>query len=234
MRTTEVRQLLPDAWGFICPVHTPDGSPCGLLNHLTMNCRVTDVPDAKKVANIPYVLARFGMWSLGDVINKAKSVSYVILLDGKVVGYVWQKFAERMVRQLRWLKIEGKEVPDTLEIVFIPMESYTTQIPGIYLFTGPARMMRPVWNLSTKSVEYVGTFEQVYLDICVAPEEFYKGEEKIKRNCGSRRRLRHLAYLTFCSVRICRRDHPPGALQTDVPVQLGSADPDAGLQPIPA
>jgi DNA-directed RNA polymerase I subunit RPA2 len=175
MRTTEVRQLLPDAWGFICPVHTPDGSPCGLLNHLTMNCRVTDVPDAKKVANIPYVLARFGMWSLGDVINKAKSVSYVILLDGKVVGYVWQKFAERMVRQLRWLKIEGKEVPDTLEIVFIPMESYTTQIPGIYLFTGPARMMRPVWNLSTKSVEYVGTFEQVYLDICVAPEEFYKG-----------------------------------------------------------
>jgi len=25
MRTTEARQLLPDAWGYICPVHTPDG-----------------------------------------------------------------------------------------------------------------------------------------------------------------------------------------------------------------
>ena len=36
MRTTEVRALLPDAWGFVCPVHTPDGSPCGLLNHLSM------------------------------------------------------------------------------------------------------------------------------------------------------------------------------------------------------
>ena len=35
MRTTEVRALLPDAWGFVCPVHTPDGSPCGLLNHLS-------------------------------------------------------------------------------------------------------------------------------------------------------------------------------------------------------
>ena len=23
MRTTEVRALLPDAWGFVCPVHTP-------------------------------------------------------------------------------------------------------------------------------------------------------------------------------------------------------------------
>lgn len=40
MRTTEARQLLPDAWGFICPVHTPDGAPCGLLNHLTKCCQV--------------------------------------------------------------------------------------------------------------------------------------------------------------------------------------------------
>lgn len=40
MRTTEARQLLPDAWGFVCPVHTPDGAPCGLLNHLTMTAQV--------------------------------------------------------------------------------------------------------------------------------------------------------------------------------------------------
>ena len=26
--------------GFLCPVHTPDGSPCGLLNHLAAACRV--------------------------------------------------------------------------------------------------------------------------------------------------------------------------------------------------
>ena len=42
MRTTEARQLLPDAWGFVCPVHTPDGAPCGLLNHLTMTAQVMD------------------------------------------------------------------------------------------------------------------------------------------------------------------------------------------------
>ncbi|CAN0530166.1 unnamed protein product, partial [Ectocarpus sp. 8 AP-2014] len=34
MKTTAVRKLLPESWGFLCPVHTPDGSPCGLLNHL--------------------------------------------------------------------------------------------------------------------------------------------------------------------------------------------------------
>lgn len=40
MRTTSVRKLLPEAWGFLCPVHTPDGAPCGLLNHLAAPCKV--------------------------------------------------------------------------------------------------------------------------------------------------------------------------------------------------
>ena len=39
LRTTTVRKLLPESWGFLCPVHTPDGSPCGLLNHFTAACR---------------------------------------------------------------------------------------------------------------------------------------------------------------------------------------------------
>ena len=38
MKTTTVRKLLPEAWGYICPVHTPDGAPCGLLNHITLSC----------------------------------------------------------------------------------------------------------------------------------------------------------------------------------------------------
>ena len=58
MRTTEVRALLPDAWGFVCPVHTPDGSPCGLLNHLAMPVElVTHAQDASK---IPQVLVNLG------------------------------------------------------------------------------------------------------------------------------------------------------------------------------
>lgn len=40
MKTTAVRKLLPESWGFLCPVHTPDGSPCGLLNHLATACKV--------------------------------------------------------------------------------------------------------------------------------------------------------------------------------------------------
>ena len=37
MKTTAVRKLLPESWGFMCPVHTPDGSPCGLLQVLEYN-----------------------------------------------------------------------------------------------------------------------------------------------------------------------------------------------------
>lgn len=37
-QSTAVRKLLPEAWGFLCPVHTPDGTPCGLLNHLSASC----------------------------------------------------------------------------------------------------------------------------------------------------------------------------------------------------
>ncbi len=46
LRTTTVRKLLPESWGFLCPVHTPDGSPCGLLNHMTSACRVVAAPAA--------------------------------------------------------------------------------------------------------------------------------------------------------------------------------------------
>ena len=44
MKTTTVRKLLPESWGFLCPVHTPDGGPCGLLNHLAAPSSVTAVP----------------------------------------------------------------------------------------------------------------------------------------------------------------------------------------------
>lgn len=87
MRTTEARQLLPDAWGFICPVHTPDGSPCGLLNHLTMDCVVTDVADEVKVNNIPVLLDELGMISLRYVDSLDLKNSYVVQLDGRIIGW---------------------------------------------------------------------------------------------------------------------------------------------------
>lgn len=61
------------------------------------------------------------------------------------------------------------QVPDTLEIAFV--KEGGKQFPGLFLFTGPARMVRPVYNLAAKQVELVGTFEQVYMDICITQKE---------------------------------------------------------------
>lgn len=105
MRTTEPRQLLPDAWGFICPVHTPDGAPCGLLNHLTMNCTVTDVADPEKVENIPKILVELSMVPvqnmLCDMLNLKEH--YVTMLDGKIIGYIHKSEGHKLVDQVKLL-----------------------------------------------------------------------------------------------------------------------------------
>ncbi len=179
MRTTEVRALLPDAWGFVCPVHTPDGSPCGLLNHLAFPVEV--VTHAQDNSAIPGVLVGLGMHPLSDVPEKILRSSYPVVLDGKVVGYAAKKTAPVLVDKLRVLKIreDDDRVPKVTEIVLVPdrggPKGVSGQYPGLFLFTGPARMVRPVVNLALNAIELIGSFEQVYLDISVAEEEAYAG-----------------------------------------------------------
>lgn len=162
MRSTEPRQLLPDAWGFICPVHTPDGAPCGLLNHLTLNCKITEAPDPEKVEKIPSVLIELGLVPIQSAMTEVIDLKeyYVTQLDGRILGYVKKLNARRMVDKLRVLKIKG-EVPETLEIVLVPFKKVPLQFAGIFLFTRQSRMMRPVINLAVNKVELIGTFEQV-------------------------------------------------------------------------
>lgn len=173
MKTTDARQLLPDAWGFICPVHTPDGAPCGLLNHLTTNCIITKHCDTKLKSNVSTMLLDLGMMPLS--ITDDWEESFTVMLDGKLIGLIKDNIIYRVTDQLRLLKIKGEQVPHTMEIVLVPKKNLPSQYPGLYLFTGPARMMRRVMNLSTKQVELIGTLEQVYLNICVSPEEAYTG-----------------------------------------------------------
>lgn len=172
MRTTEARQLLPDAWGFICPVHTPDGSPCGLLNHLTVDAKVSPSPDKKIVDKIPLVLSNLGMIPVNSSLADEIVDTFVVMLEGRIIGYVRHSEAGRIVDKLRLLKIAGEKIPEMTEIVLVPNRN-GGQYPGLYIFVGPARMMRPVTNLLTKKTEFIGTFEQIYLDICITEDESY-------------------------------------------------------------
>jgi len=69
MKTTTVRKLLPEAWGFVCPVHTPDGAPCGLLNHISLSCipLPNDQIDARRYSKkFKKLLHKFGMKPIGN------------------------------------------------------------------------------------------------------------------------------------------------------------------------
>lgn len=171
MRTTEARQLLPDAWGFICPVHTPDGTPCGLLNHLTVSCHISKSPEKQKVLNITKILSELGMIPLNGFVSLHKK-SYIVMLEGQIIGRLLDVEVKGVVEKLRLLKIEGEQIPSDIELVLVPRKE-GGQCHGLYIFVGAARMMRPVLNLIANKVEMIGTFEQVYLDICVNPKEAY-------------------------------------------------------------
>jgi len=76
MKTTTVRKLLPETWGFLCPVHTPDGSPCGLLTHLAAQCRPVVTPvDRSLVDQVQKALVKLGMIST-EAIQLLRAVAH--------------------------------------------------------------------------------------------------------------------------------------------------------------
>jgi DNA-directed RNA polymerase I subunit RPA2 len=166
LKTTTVRKLLPESWGFLCPVHTPDGSPCGLLNHLSHKCRIAT--QSSDVSDLPHLISQ-----LGTVPASAATLaeSMVIQLDGRILGFCTPKQAKVIADTIRYWKVEGTHsVPLDLEVGFIPA-SNGGQYPGIYMFSTPARMVRPVNYLPLEKTDLVGPFEQPYMSIaCTEPE----------------------------------------------------------------
>ena len=150
MKTTTVRKLLPENWGFLCPVHTPDGAPCGLLNHLAKECFPLTRPsfDADKHKNLEIVLTNLGMNPISKNINIIHPPNSLhVLLDGKLIGYVDSELIDGLISSLKYLKVNqipDNLVPEKLEIGYIP-RNYGTKspsYPGIYLYTTEARFLR--------------------------------------------------------------------------------------------
>lgn len=97
MKTTTVRKLLPESWGFMCPVHTPDGSPCGLLNHITLSCApmpTEEMDMVKEGPNFKKLLCSLGMNPIQSDFALIYPQTFLpVLLDGKLLGYVDRKIA---------------------------------------------------------------------------------------------------------------------------------------------
>ncbi len=107
---------------------------------------------------------------------------FPVLLDGRLVGWSPSvQAAEQLARELRIAKIDPScaEVPSTMEICFVAPTDTGSQFPGLYLFAGGSRLLRPVKSLirvgpddlDKAEIEMIGTFEQPYMDIAVTREE---------------------------------------------------------------
>jgi DNA-directed RNA polymerase I subunit RPA2 len=94
-----------------------------------------------------------------------------VQLDGRIIGWASPALAKRMAGALRVWKTERiNKVPMDLEIGYVP-PSNGGQYPGLYLFASRARMMRPVTYLANGRDDSIGSFEQVYMDVAIRPEE---------------------------------------------------------------
>ncbi|CAM9517529.1 unnamed protein product, partial [Scytosiphon promiscuus] len=188
MKTTAVRKLLPESWGFLCPVHTPDGSPCGLLNHLATAC--------SSPSSLESTLVRLGVAPAGTGAGDgAASLPYSflpVLLDGRVVGGGSEETLVRASAELRRLKVVaaaaggiaegrivggdgqggGAWVDPTLEVAWVPpMKGGAGPYPGLYLNSAGARMCRPVLHLKSGRTEWIGPMEQQFMEIaCLADD----------------------------------------------------------------
>lgn len=169
LKTTTVRKLLPESWGFLCPVHTPDGSPCGLLNHLAHKCQITT--SASDVSMIPNLLYKVGVSPTYSALSVAGPSVCCVQLDGRIIGWCTHEQGRIVADTLRFWKVEGeKGIPLDLEIGYVP-PSTNGQYPGLYLFAGHSRMVRPVKYLPLDKEDILGPFEQVYMNVAVVPEE---------------------------------------------------------------
>jgi DNA-directed RNA polymerase I subunit RPA2 len=171
LKTTTVRKLLPESWGFLCPVHTPDGSPCGLLNHFAHKCKLAT--GSVDVSAIPGLVAQLGVSSKSSA---SLDASVVVQLDGRVLGFCSPKQARVIGDTLRYWKVEGTHgVPLELEIGYVP-NSEGGQYPGVYMFSQSARMYRPVKYLPLGKLDYVGPFEQPFMSIACTDPEIVSGD----------------------------------------------------------
>ena len=111
-------------------------------------------------------------------------IEYVpIMVDGIVFGGIDESEAVEFVRQLRLLKImhndagyDGRKLDLTTEIAYLhPSKTGKGVYPGIFIFTQPSRMIRPVLNLETRRVEWLGPMEQVFMDIACTAEDIIQG-----------------------------------------------------------
>lgn len=185
MKTTAVRKLLPDQWGFLCPVHTPDGGPCGLLSHLALKAVAMSYPaplSGDGLVDLDDLLISLGVAPVGaggcsgDGRATSTHTHLPVLVDGRVIGGAGPSACKYIAAHLRKLKVaDPPVVPSTLEVALVPTGNPGAPYPGLYLFSVSARLIRPVIQRATGKTEMIGPLEQSFMDIACLDGDVREG-----------------------------------------------------------
>ncbi|CAA9988373.1 DNA-directed RNA polymerase I subunit RPA2, putative [Plasmodium knowlesi strain H] len=181
------RKLLGEAWGFICPVHTPDGSPCGLLNHLSQFSYVhNSASNESHKLNIKLYLKKIGVNVNLDDTSGIPTIyedqTIPILVDSVPITYISEQDFNRVVYKLKYAKNHNLY---NLKAYF-EINAYLNEpllMDSIIINTFPGRLIRPLFNLKMKCIEYISPAYQPYVAIAI-------NYEHIKKNNLARKMLR--------------------------------------------
>ncbi|CRG96398.1 DNA-directed RNA polymerase I subunit RPA2, putative [Plasmodium gallinaceum] len=172
------RKLLGESWGFICPVHTPDGSPCGLLNHLSQFCYIHNLASNEShKLNIKLYLKKIGINVNLDETSGIQVVfedeNIPIIVDSIPITYIGYKDFKRTVYKLKYAKNHNLyNLKSYFEINAYLNES--SMMDCILINTFPGRIIRPLFNLKMKSIEFISPSYQPYVSIAINYEDIKK------------------------------------------------------------
>ncbi|XP_021553035.2 DNA-directed RNA polymerase I subunit RPA2 isoform X2 [Neomonachus schauinslandi] len=71
--------------------------------------------------------------------------------------------------------LREKRIPPWMEVALIPMTGKPSLYPGLFLFTTPCRLVRPVQNLELGREELIGTMEQIFMNVAIFEDEVLAG-----------------------------------------------------------
>mmetsp|Transcript_27421 Transcript_27421/g.53486 ORF Transcript_27421/g.53486 Transcript_27421/m.53486 type:complete len:870 (-) Transcript_27421:1247-3856(-) len=183
LKNTSGRKLLPQSWGFLCPVHTPDGTLCGILNHIASSVMVS----LSNPLNCDFFKNYFSRYLPNQVLGGEKISSLLFIIDGKIIGFIPQIFFKSFIDKLRAEKVSfiGK-ISLGCEILSISRSYQKCYFSCCILLSQDARPLRPVKWLSLKKkkkfsiyprknekdflnfcseIEIIGTLEQSFLNV---------------------------------------------------------------------
>lgn len=155
LKISTIRKLRPESWGFLCPLHTPDGSPCGVLLHLAAGCHIIDRQNDVN----PLVFYEYGLMPVLRVPSDGARGA-PLYFNGRLLGTT--DTPTELARRLR--EFRGRHG--------LCLEICHEHGPGvcetISVSDGIGSMMRRVLNLRTGVEEWIGIKEQVFLNIRLA------------------------------------------------------------------